>query len=63
MRAFGNLFLGAIPVELDHFAGSREIFPKTVSLIYSEKIYSGVLPIALTLEEMGYCNVDSGIFQ
>ncbi len=25
-----------------------------ISLIYSEKIYSGVLPTALTLEEMGY---------
>lgn len=29
-----------------------------VSLIYSEKIYSGIIPMALALEEMGYSRLD-----
>ena len=43
MSPFGNLFLGAIPVELDHFAGSREIFPKTTEQtpFYGSRVFSG----------------------
>ena len=41
LSAFGNLFFGQIPVELDHFTRSREIFLATTerTLILRSRVF------------------------